>query len=215
MLKLLESGLQDKLVSSRMNIKSKMLNVKGQQGFTLIELMVSISIFSVVIIIAVGALLNLTRAADRSAAVLTAINNLDFAMEQMSRTLRVGTHYYCSDGIHPLDKQTRDCAFGEGRKAISFTDNKENRLLYKFDPALGSLNRENLSSVPSRIFSITAPEIIIESLTFNVFGSDNRDSLQPRVLMRIKGRTALPSIKLADQVTFNLETMITQRNPDL
>src|SRR3989338_10752149 len=95
-----------------MNLKSKFLNLKS--GFTLIELLVSISIFSVVTIVAVGALLNLARAADRSHAILTAIGNLDFAMEQMARTIRVGTYYYCREGVHPPSNQTRDCTWGNG-----------------------------------------------------------------------------------------------------
>jgi len=186
-----------------------------KNGFTLIELLVAISIFSVVIIIAVGALLNLGRAADRSHAILTAIHNLDFAMEQMSRTLRVGGSYYCSNAVHPLSKETKDCTWKVGKQALSFTDKDERRIVYRLNRAKGSLDRENLSEVPHRVFSITAPEIFIESLTFNVFGSRSTDTKQPRVLVRIKGHTTIPGVRDEDQVPFDLQTTVSQRDPDL
>jgi len=195
-----------------MNLKSKFLNLKS--GFTLIELLVSISIFSVVTIVAVGALLNLARAADRSHAILTAIDNLDFAMEQMARTIRVGTFYYCSNGVQPPSNQTRDCTWGQGQSAMSFTNKDQERIVYELNTEKGSLDRENLSSVPHKVFSITAPEIVIDSLAFNVFGSSKSDAFQPRVLVRIKGHTAISGLRPTDQVTFDLQTSVTQRNPD-
>jgi len=184
-------------------------------GFTLIELLVAISIFSVVIIVAVGALLNLARAADRSHAILTAIHNLDFAMEQMSRTLRVGGSFYCSGGVHPLASETKDCTWNQGKRSLSFTDKDGRRIVYKLNPSKGTLDRENLSEVPHKVFSITAPEIFIESLTFNVFGSSILDSLQPRVMIRIKGRTIVLGLRDEDQVPFDLQTTVSQRDPDI
>ena len=185
-----------------------------KKGFTLIELLVAISLFAVVIIIAVGALLNLARAADRSQAILTAIHNLDFAMEQIARTVRTGNAYYCSNGIHPLSQETKDCTWKQGKSALSFNDQNGRRLVYRLNFSRGSLDRENLSEVPHRIFSITSPEILIESLTFNVIGSSPLDSVQPRVIIRIKGRTIIPSIRAADQVPFDLQTSVSQRDPD-
>jgi len=185
-----------------------------RKGFTLIELLVAISIFSVVIIIAVGAVLALARAADRSQAILTAINNLDFAMEQMSRTMRVSGSFYCSEGVHPISERTKDCTWHSGKSALSFTDKDEHRLIYRLNRTKGSLDRENLSDIPHRTFSITAPEILIESLVFNVFGSSISDAKQPRVLIRIKGRTRIPTLAEKDQVSFDLQTTVSQRDPD-
>ncbi len=185
------------------------------KGFTLIELLVSVSIFAVVVIIAVGALLSLVRAADKSHAIVTAINNLDFAMEQMSRTIRVGTAYYCSNGVQPLGNETRDCTWGEDRGTFSFTDKDQHRIVYTINSARNSLERENLSAVPHRVFSITAPEIKIEHLSFNVFGSSLLDAKAPRVLIRIQGKTAIAGLRDSDQVTFDLQTTVTQRKPDI
>jgi len=191
------------------------MHTKANKGFTLIEMLVAISIFAIVIIIAIGALLNLARASDRSQAVLTAINNLDFAMEQMSRTMRVGTKFFCSDGVHPVSAQTRNCSYSQRKSAVSFTDQDGRRLVYRLNPSTQALERENLSEVPKRTFAITAPEIKVERLSFAVLGSLPNDNMQPKISINIKARTAIPELKDEDQVSFNLQTTISQRGFDI
>ena len=191
-----------------------MMSKIGNKGFTLIELLVSMALFAVVIIVAVGAVLALARASDRSSAIITAIHNLDYAVEQMGRTIRVGTSYFCSNGAHPVDKRQQDCDWGDAKAALSFSDKDDQRILYKLNAAGGSLDRENLSEVPHRTFSITSPEIFIENMSFNVIGSSLFDTIQPRAMIRIKGRTVIPGLKDEDQVHFNLQTSVSQRVPD-
>jgi hypothetical protein len=157
----------------------------------------------------------LARAADKSHAVLTAINNLDFAMEQMGRTIRVGNSYYCNNGPQPLSAETQDCTLGNGKDTISITDKDNQRITYRLNRTDGSLERENLSITPHRVFNITSPEIRIDSLVFNVIGSSKHDAVQPYVVIRIKGRTAVPTFKDVDQVTFDLQTSVSQRDPDV
>lgn len=74
-----------------MRIPKKNLN----KGFTLIEIMVSLMIFSIVAFIAVGALLKIVDANRKSQTLKVTINNINFALESMSRELRVGTNYTC------------------------------------------------------------------------------------------------------------------------
>ena len=65
-------------------------------GFTLIEIIVSMAVFIVVAVIAVGAFLKILDANKQSQALETAMNNADFALDSMSRDLRVGYGYTCS-----------------------------------------------------------------------------------------------------------------------
>lgn len=68
-------------------------NKSKQKGFTLVEMIVSMAIFIVVALIAVGALLKVMDANRKSLNLKTAINNLNFALESMSREMRVGGEY--------------------------------------------------------------------------------------------------------------------------
>ncbi len=72
-------------------------NKSKQKGFTLVEMIVSMAIFIVVALIAVGALLKVLDANRKSLNLKTAINNLNFALESMSREMRVGGEYYLTE----------------------------------------------------------------------------------------------------------------------
>lgn len=69
-----------------------------QKGFTLIEMIVSIAIFTIVALVAVGALLKIIDANKVSQSQQTVINSMDFTLESMSRELRTGSNYYCITG---------------------------------------------------------------------------------------------------------------------
>ena len=68
-------------------------------GFTLIELMVSISIFSVVMIIVIGALISLNDANKKAQALRAVVDNLNFAIEDMTRNIKTGSEYSCGVDI--------------------------------------------------------------------------------------------------------------------
>ena len=77
----------------------KLKNKKSnEKGFTLIEMIVSIAIFIVVAIVAIGALMRVIDANKKSQSLKTSINNLNFALESMSREMRVGSNYHCVSG---------------------------------------------------------------------------------------------------------------------
>ena len=74
------------------------------KGFTLIEVMVSVMIFSVVMTVALGALLAMSESDRRAEALKSVINNLDFAMDALTRTVRTGYNYHC--GVSGSDLTT-------------------------------------------------------------------------------------------------------------
>lgn len=67
----------------------------SQSGFTLIEMIVSLAVFSGVITIAVGALLVLVAANNQLQGEQSVMTNLSFALDSMTREMRTGTDYYC------------------------------------------------------------------------------------------------------------------------
>jgi len=68
------------------------------KGFTLIEMVVAIAIFTAVALVAVGALLKVMDANQKAQTLKSAINNMNFAMDSITREMRVGTNYYCMPG---------------------------------------------------------------------------------------------------------------------
>jgi prepilin-type N-terminal cleavage/methylation domain-containing protein len=66
-----------------------------RRGFTLIEIMVAVSIFAIVAIIAVSALLTANRLNQKAQAIKLVMDNLNFAVDSMAFKLRRGGNYYC------------------------------------------------------------------------------------------------------------------------
>ena len=66
-----------------------------QRGFTLIEIIVSLGVFAIVAVVAVAALLKIVSANKKAQSIQAAMTNLNFALESMSRELRVGAKYHC------------------------------------------------------------------------------------------------------------------------
>jgi prepilin-type N-terminal cleavage/methylation domain-containing protein len=70
----------------------------SKRGFTLVEMIVSLAIFSVVAVVALTALMSIMSANRKAQTLQSAITNLSYAMESLSREMRVGINYYCSTG---------------------------------------------------------------------------------------------------------------------
>lgn len=64
-------------------------------GFTLIEMIVSLAVFSVVVTISVGALLSLIYTNEQLQVERSVMTNLSFALDSMAREIRTGTDYIC------------------------------------------------------------------------------------------------------------------------
>ena len=87
-------------------------------GFTLVEMLVSLSLFTVVLTMSVGTLLVLIDANARAQNMQLVMSNLSFALDSMTREIRTGTDWYCdesanSPSIPTLNTDstaaTRDC----------------------------------------------------------------------------------------------------------
>ena len=69
------------------------------KGFTLIEMMVAVSLFTVVMLVSVGSLLALIDASKRAQGIQSVMNNLNVALDGMVRALRMGQKYEVSNGV--------------------------------------------------------------------------------------------------------------------
>ena len=72
------------------------------RGFTLIEIIVSLAVFIVVAVIAVGAFLKILDANKQSQALQTAMNNANFSLDSMARDLRVGEDFNCYNSVSDI-----------------------------------------------------------------------------------------------------------------
>ena len=189
--------------------------IEKKGGFTLVEMLVAIAIFSIVMTVAAGALLNVIDANRKAQAIKTVINNLEFALEGISKDMRMGTEYSCStDGGNTF---IGDCS--GGGNAIRYKSPKAGNdwfAYYKFDINKGQLweclqNATRTCNTSSDYQPLTTTEeLTINKAVFYVLGVENPDdpATQPRMILTISG-TAGTKTRL--QTTFDLQTGVSQR----
>jgi prepilin-type N-terminal cleavage/methylation domain-containing protein len=61
--------------------------LKKEGGFTLVETLVAVGIFSVIMMVAAGSLLTIIDANAKAQAIKTSVNNVNFAVETVSNAL--------------------------------------------------------------------------------------------------------------------------------
>lgn len=89
-----------------------------QAGLTLIEVLVSIAIFTIVLTVALGSFVSLIDASSRSRNRSETISSLTFIMNDMARRVRTGYNYDCGadidnpDNISPDNCKSGDNSFG-------------------------------------------------------------------------------------------------------
>lgn len=185
-----------------------------KKGFTLIEVMVAVSIFTMVMLVATGAVFSIVEANKKTHSLKSVMTNLDFALESMTRNIRVGTGYVCMDssGSHRGDcfdgdvglHLTSNIAAGlnQGNMHLEYTFKKD-------ENGVGRIYRQFLEQDTSPI-PITAQEINITDMKFFVTGSLQDDYKQPKVVIILRGYAGTGET----QSSFNIQTTVSQRSID-
>jgi len=189
-------------------------------GFTLIEVMVSVSIFTVIMTVGLGALVKMTNSYNISRDQKTVADNLSFMMESMMREIRLGSNYYSGSGAgttfigESYDGTTSSVGF-------SLSDPGGARgyyMSYSLDPDLNSssadfgvLKRYRYDSSSKRLGPVAdlndSQTVVIDEITFAVIGSLAGDNHQPLVWIRVKAH----SPRYPD-LTISLQTLASQRS---
>lgn len=201
-------------------------------GFTLVEIIVALAIFSIVATVALGALVKIISANKKAQGLQSAITNLNFALETMSREMRVGSAFHCeqsltwnsSNGIDPLS-----CPMGTGQ-LVAFKSSKtavdtngdicQLEFAYRFrtDSTSGALLLEkaaqnscndviNPSNASTKFISIISPNVTLTGYSLGV--QYNSSSAQyPRVSLRIIGSAG---VREKEKTYFDVQTSIAAR----
>jgi type II secretory pathway pseudopilin PulG len=189
-------------------------NINLQSGFSLVEVLVSLSIFIVVVTISVGALMALIGANARARNTQAAMTNISYALDSMTREIRTGTDYYCG-GIPALSTDVRDCIgsniffFNEGGKSLTGSLGTSRRIGYRL---FGNKIQRRLGT--GGWSDLTAPEITISRLHFYTTGTSRNDAgfLPPLVSIYIEGTAGSEA---NERGNFNVQTTVTQQLLDI
>ena len=171
--------------------------------------MVSVTIFAMVMVVALGALLTISASERKAETLKSVMTNLNFAMDSMSRSIRTGVNYdgfNCSPSSLPVSAipTATDCSTGTGTYAIAFQAVQASLpscvvnqpCVVTYCRGNGSTCSASGTSILRSIYNgtansgflpITSSELLISNLSFYVKGAPRGDSLQPRVTITISG----------------------------
>lgn len=175
----------------KMNSSEKIRN-NYRDGFTLPELLVSMGLFLIVISIVTGTFVQSLRTQRASVELIAVNDNTNLALEMMAREIRTGVGF-----SSPVDGELR------------FTNYKGEAVVYRLDNERGVIEKSVDSGL--NFESLTATNVNVKKLIFNVFGTAFLDKIQPRitVVVSVSGRS-----KYLENVFTDLQTTISPRLSD-
>ncbi len=175
------------------------------KGFTLIELIVSVGLFSVVALIAATAYLHLVDIDRRTRTQSDLVNNMTFVMNSMVSNIRTGSGYHCV-----TSSETSCTTFG-------FTDSSGCATTYTYSNSgisEAQSGSDSQGNACTNTGELTDPALVITGMNFITTGVNNSpgDYVQPQVIIYLSGSMTAGSGVTS---TFNVQTTAVQRGIDL
>lgn len=184
-----------------------------ERGFTLIEMIVAVGLFSVVMLVSTATLLSLVSANRKSQSLQSVMNNLNIALDGMVRSIRMGSIYHCGG---PPYTTAQDCEEGT---TLAFQAFSGETWIYWFAEDENNIGRIYKSETGNTLdgVAVTAPNVTIDSFEFYVVGTDRGvadvGNVQPKVVIVIKGTAG--SQEVDTKTTFAIQATAVQRILDL
>lgn len=161
-------------------------NIQKDRGFTLVEMLTSVAIFSIVLVVIMGSIITVIDVNRKAQSLTIVMNDLNFVLESMTRTIKTGE------------------VIADGPSFITIENQDDEEITYTFSD--GAIFR---SVDDGDDISVTSSQIDIQEAEFNVFDGPNQ---QPRVLILVAGEVQTsPDISSA----FKIQTTVSQRNLDI
>lgn len=167
--------------------------VKGRaSGFTLIETLIAVALFSILMVITIGSLTVLIDSNRKARSEKSVINNVNAAVEIMSRSIRDGSGYVCTPNPN--------CTGANGQ--IRFVAKDGSTIVYR----VANNTIERSVNGGTSFTPITSPEVRVNNLSFEAVGISGE---VPKFQITVKATTIGENATAAD---LNLQTTVSQRS---
>lgn len=178
-------------------------------------MMVAVALFATVMVVSMGALMSLIDANRKAQSLQSVMGNLNTALDSMVRSLRQGQNFHCNKDSGPSLTEPNDCPSGDDSIAFqpfeAFGSPLTRDTMWVYWLSNGRIYKSEQggdNGVP-----VTAPEVQIDYFRVYVVGTEPGDSVQPKVVIVVRGTAGGEKIKT--QTTFNIQATATQRVLDI
>lgn len=187
-----------------------MIGVKPQSGFTLLEIIVSIAIFTVLIILTTSIFQSINEGQRSTLAGQNTQESMRFALEVMSKEMRTSMKADTACGGATNNKvfntnNDQDQLFFLNKNnecTIYYLDDVNHRLMINRDDGIGAPD----------IYPVTPDEVVVSDLKFYIKDDAVPDfhSVQPRVTMKLK--VQMDTISELHKNEIDLQTTVSSRH---
>ncbi|MBI5139347.1 prepilin-type N-terminal cleavage/methylation domain-containing protein [Candidatus Nomurabacteria bacterium] len=196
-------------------------NKKG--GYTILETMISLSIFLIIILSGMSSLLNANIVYNRSNSFRTVLDNLSFIVEDISRNLRTGYNVRCvDDGNYSTSQDVpKSCSLGGGiifESDVGSAVSTGDQWIYKVESPNGvDFGIYKSTNGGTSFNSMTVATVYLDSSSgFSVLGAPSsqaspQDSQQPLTTIKLSGWITHKGVN----IPFSLQTSVSQRRLDI
>ena len=193
---------------------------KNSSGFTLVELLVTIALFSILVSIAAGGFVRALRSEREVSAMMFSESNVSLALEEMTREMRTG-HLFChnpgsnqpssacSSGITTCKSDGAPMPTWTCPDGIEFYNAAGEKVDYVLQD--GVLERSDSAENGGALTPLTSSNVSITYLTFTLFGNLETDTWNPRITIAV---SVEPNDSTVSWTTANLETTVSSRSFD-
>ena len=198
-----------------------MYKIKSRQknkGFSLVEMLVATGIFMSIMTLAITSLISIMGANKKAQIIKSTIDSVNFAIENMSRDMRMGTDYRCM--LDNGDFTNINCPLDIGSTAVRYNNNLGTlSITYQFidgelKMTVCPATTPSCSATPAYLISkdtganITSVKFYVIGADCELGGPSCASRTQPRVLITTSG---LISVKGSPDTSFNVQTSVSQR----
>ncbi|MDP3800011.1 MAG: prepilin-type N-terminal cleavage/methylation domain-containing protein [bacterium] len=171
------------------NFQFPIFNFQKSKGFTLIELIVAMAVFSTVVTIVSSIFVSTMGSQRKNVNQQEVLENARYVLEIMARSIRQST-------VQTTDGTSSVLAINHPVKGL---------ITYQLD---SDQIKESTGVNPA--LALSSSEVIIDKLSFIVQGNSLSDNAQPRVVIVVSLRNTEVGANIASSI--NLQTTVTPRN---
>lgn len=161
-------------LSQQKSIKKSLNN--QQRGFTLMEVMVSISIFAIIITIGIGSLLTIFKTLQKTRADRQTLDSVSYMMDTMTRQMRTAKEITVSSSeVKIIDQDGHPITFSVDPTAVDQNGSSYTKLV--------------MIDQNGNPYDLTPPDFKIDDMSFIGYGGGTSNTQQGMIGIHIEGTT--------------------------